>query len=246
MRRVMYLRQVRDCLGPAPALLAAAVAVCHVAAGNMSLLAAQAPAAVASPQESGVAAERAALATIVRLIIAARERPTLDADALRDIETTATTMNGWWQAGRGVREAPVSESLPRVASALERAIGLQQNAALRAIAADLAAKRDDCLSRPERMFNRFPISVRTLRNGSEQSGLKVRYIERFFWELLSQVPSLAGEWREFATATQIVNEQLPPGDYVIVARAPTGQLLGEPTPISVGRGRPTTFDLILP
>src|SRR5262249_23043197 len=134
----------------------------------------------------------------------------------------------------------------RDVNALEWAIERADNELLKTVADDLETKLQDCLSSPERAFGEVKISIRTfLSDGSERPGLRIRYIERFFWDLLSKAPSIVSQWKEFAAATAVLEEPVPAGDYVLIARSADGRDLSEAKPISVSRNRSTRFDLVL-
>ena len=59
--------------------------------------------------------------------------------------------------------------------------------------------------------------------------------------LLSTVPAVANQWKEFASTTAIRGEPLPAGDYVIIARSADGKDLSGERFISVSRNRSQQF-----
>jgi hypothetical protein len=201
--------------------------------------------------------EGAALRAIRQLVEAPRPAggPPIEDAVLQQIKSDVDSMSASWEKWlRGRSGAPASDppsnasraaSLSRSAKALEWALRSGDNLLLQSVAADLATKRQDCDARPEGMFATVKVNIRTLQGGSEKRGLQVRYLERFYWDLLPKVPALAKEWREFSSVSAIVGEQLTAGDYVIVARSADGKDLSDAKPISVGTNKPTQFDLVV-
>jgi hypothetical protein len=146
------------------------------------------------------------------------------------------------------RERPpvLAWSLTRDVNSLEWAIEIGKNDTLAAVVADLETKRQDCLCSPDGAFGEVKISVRTLLgDGTERRGLRVRYIERFYWDLLGTVPMVANQWKELAATTAVVAEPLTAGDYIIVARSSDGKDISEAKHISVRRNGTTQFDVSL-
>jgi hypothetical protein len=147
-----------------------------------------------------------------------------------------------------LRERPpvLAWSLTRDVNSLEWAIRNGNNETLAAVAADLETKRQDCVSSPDGAFGEVKISVRTLLgDGTERRGLRIRYIERFYWDLIATMPAVANQWKELAATTAVVSEPLTAGDYMVVAISPDGKNLSEPKPISVRRNGAMQFDVPL-
>jgi hypothetical protein len=187
-----------------------------------------------------------ALENIARTYGSPQARAQMDTHRLRRIGEIAEILWRRWPTPAPPRSPSLASSLTRDVNSLEWAIQRADNDVLRTVADDLETKLQDCLSSPERAFGEVKISVRTLLpDGTERRGLRVRYVERFFWDLLAKVPDVASQWKEFAAATAVVEEPVPAGDYVIVARSSDGRDLSEAKPISVSRNRSTRFDLIL-
>jgi hypothetical protein len=187
-----------------------------------------------------------ALENIARTYGTPAARARMDRNRLHRIGAIAEILRQRWPSPPPRRPPSLASSLTRDVNALEWAIQRADNDALTTVAGDLETKLQDCLSSPERAFGEIGISIRTLlSDGSERQGLRVRYLERFFWDLLEKVPDVASQWKEFAAATAVVEEPIPAGDYVIVARSADGRDLSDAKPISVSRNRSTRFDLIL-
>jgi hypothetical protein len=187
----------------------------------------------------------AALATIAQSHGDATAREQLDRKLLQRVGGIVRVLTTTWP--RGVVRPPVlAWSLTRDVNSLEWAIRNRKNETLAAVVAGLETKQQDCLTSPDGAFGEVKISVRTvLGDGTERRGLRIRYIERFYWDLLATVPTLANQWKELAATTLVVAEPLTAGDYIIVARSPDGKDLSEAKPISVSRGGTTQFDVSL-
>jgi hypothetical protein len=172
-------------------------------------------------------------------------RRQLDSKLLRRVEFIVDVLARTWPR-MGERPPVLAWSLTRDVNSLEWAIANGRNGTLEAVVADLETKRQDCLSSPDGAFGEVNISVRTLLgDGSERRGLRIRYIERFYWDLLATVPTVANQWKELAATTSVVAEPLTAGDYMIVARSPDGTDLSEAKQISVRRNGTTRFDVSL-
>ena len=165
----------------------------------------------------------------------ATTRERLDPKVLLRIRDIVEVLTRTWTRPRE-RPPVLAWSLTRDVNSLEWALQNGSNELLTAVAADLDTKRQDCLSSPDGAFGEVKISVRTiLADGSERRGLRIRYIERFYWDLLPTVPAVASQWKELAATTSVVAEPLTAGDYMIVARSADGKDLSEAKPISVSR-----------
>lgn len=167
---------------------------------------------------------------------------------LQQMDKDAIIMSQRWSpaAAAAPRSDQFAWQLTRLLNAIEWAVESRDVALLRTLAADLTTKRQDCERRPEGRFGTIPISVRTLApDGTERKGMQVTYLEQFFWDLLEKRPELAREWREFAKVSAILDEPLPAGDYVIVARSADGRELSNAKPISVGQQKAREFDLVV-
>jgi hypothetical protein len=169
----------------------------------------------------------------------------LDSKLLRRVGDIVEVLRRTWTRPKD-RPPVLAWSLTRDVNSLEWAIQNGSNEVLTAVVADLDTKRQDCLSSPDGAFGEIKISVRTLlTDGTERRGLRIRYIERFYWDLLPTVPAVAGQWKELAATTSVVAEPLTAGDYMIVARSADGKDLSEAKPISVSRNRTAQFDVSL-
>ena len=169
----------------------------------------------------------------------------LDSKLLRRVGDIVAVLTRTWTRPRD-RPPVLAWSLTRDVNSLEWAIQNGSNEVLTAVVADLDTKRQDCLSSPDGAFGEVKISVRTLlTDGTERRGLRIRYIERFYWDLLPTVPAVASQWKELAATTSVVAEPLTAGDYMIVARSADGKDLSEAKPISVSRNRTAQFDVSL-
>ncbi len=189
-----------------------------------------------------------AISQIARTSGSRESRKALDPELLRRVEGEADLMNVTWRPPKDAASRPAvfAWSLTTLVNALEWAVQTGDNQLLRNVADDLSTKREDCRTRPDGLFGHVDVSVRAVRpDGTEQRGVQVRYLERFFWDLIDKVPAVANQWREFARVTTIMNEPLAAGDYVIVARSPAGKDLSDVKPISISRNRPVQFDLVL-
>ncbi len=175
----------------------------------------------------------------------ARSRTDLNGEDLGTISESTRVMASGWK-GRPPRQPAEDWALTKILHTLEWAIQNGDAATLKALALDMTAKADDCRSRPEGKFGDVMVTIRTvLPDGREQKGLQVRYIERFYFDLLKKVPTLASRWQEFATVSAIDGAPLTAGDWMIIARSADGREISEPKPISVGGTRPAKFDLPL-
>ena len=168
----------------------------------------------------------------------------LSSATLRRLAQDAAWMDRTWTQGLTPRDQSFALTLTHAARALEWALYTGDNNLLRAVADDMATKRRDCDASGEGRFGTVRISVRTLANAAERQGLQVRYLERIFFDLLEKKPELQKQWREFARVSAIRDEPLIAGDYVLVAWA-DGKSVSDPKAISVGRDRPTQFDIVV-
>ena len=172
-------------------------------------------------------------------------RQQLDPKLLKRVDDIVDVLARTWPRQRE-RPPVLAWSLTRDVNSLEWAIDNGKNETLAAVVADLETKRQDCLSSPDGAFGEVKISVRTLLgDGTERRGLRIRYIERFYWDLLATIPTVANQWKELAATTAVVAEPLTAGDYMIVARSPDGKDLSEAKQISVRRNGTTQFDVSL-
>lgn len=160
------------------------------------------------------------------------------------IAQDAASMDKNWSPTFTARDQSFALTLTQLARGLEWALYTGDSNLLRVVAEDLATKRRDCDASREGRFGTVRISVRTLANASERQGLQVRYLERIFFDLLEKKPELQKQWREFASVSAIRDEPLIAGDYVVVAWA-DGKPVSDPKAISVGRDRPTQFDIVI-
>jgi len=168
--------------------------------------------------------------------------------ALEDLATisqSARVMQSGWN-GRPPRRPVDYWALTRILKTLEWAIQHDDGAAVKTLASDMRAKADDCRVRPSGRFGDVMVAIRTvLTDGKEQHGLQVRYIERFYFDLLKKVPGLASRWQEFPTVSAIAGAPLTAGDWMIVARSADGREVSDAKAISVGGKRPAKFDLLV-
>ena len=168
--------------------------------------------------------------------------------ALEDLLTisqSARVMQSGWN-GRPPRRPVDDWALTRILRTLEWAIRQGDGAIVKTLASDMRAKADDCRISPSGRFGDVAVTIRTvLPDGKEQHGLRVRYIERFYFDLLKKVPALASRWQEFPTLSAIAGAPLTAGDWMIVARAPDGREVSDAKAISVGGKRPAKFDLLV-
>lgn len=184
-----------------------------------------------------------AIGAIMATAERARLRPDLSGQDLATISESTRVMASGWK-GRPPRRPVADWALTKILHTLEWAIQNGDAATLKALASDMTAKADDCRSRPEGKFGDVMVTIRTvLPDGREQEGLQVRYIERFYFDLLKRVPTLASRWQEFATVSAIDGAPLTAGEWMIVARSSDGRDISEPKVISVGGKRPARFDL---
>jgi Ankyrin repeat len=174
--------------------------------------------------------------------VSAKSAP--DRALLLRIARDAYGMDRNWTRAFRPRDQSFSWAVTYLARTLEWALHTGDNRLLRMIAEDLATKRRDCDASSEGRFGTIKISVRTLANASERQGLQVRYLERIFYDLLEKRPELQKQWREFAAVSAIRDEPLIAGDYILIAWD-GGKPVSEPKPISVGRDRPTQFDIVV-
>ena len=177
----------------------------------------------------------AALSQIAGSSSATAARPQLDPKLLQRVGDIVGVLTRTWPR---LRERPpvLAWSLTRDVNSLEWAVKNGRNETLAAVVADLETKQQDCLSSPDGTFGEVKISVRTLLgDGTERRGLRIRYIERFYWDLIATMPTIASQWKELAATTAVVSEPLTAGDYMVVAISPDGKNLSEPKPISVRR-----------
>ena len=187
----------------------------------------------------------AALSKIARSYGDGTARQKLDPKLLERVGAIVEVLGRTWRRPRD-RPPVLWWSLTRDVNTLEWAITNGKNETLAAVVADLETKREDCLSSPDGAFGEVKISVRTLLgDGTERRGLRIRYIERFYWDLLAAMPAVANQWKELAATTAVVAEPLTAGDYMIVARSPDGKDLSEAKQISVKRNSTTQFDVSL-
>jgi hypothetical protein len=169
----------------------------------------------------------------------------LELEDLITISQSARVMQSGWN-GRAPRRPVDDWALTRILKTLEWAIRQGDGAIVKSLASDMRAKADDCRISPSGRFGDVTVAIRTvLPDGTEQQGLRVRYIERFYFDLLKKVPALASRWQEFPTVSAIAGAPLTAGDWMIVARAPDGREISDAKPISVGGKRPAKFDLLV-
>ena len=169
----------------------------------------------------------------------------LELEDLLTISQSARVMQSGWN-GRPPRRPVDDWALTRILRTLEWAIRQGDGAILKTLASDMRAKADDCRISPSGRFGDVSVAIRTvLPDGRERHGLQVRYIERFYFDLLKKVPALASRWQEFPTVSAIAGAPLTAGDWMIVARAPDGREVSDAKPISVGGKRPAKFDLLV-
>jgi hypothetical protein len=172
-------------------------------------------------------------------------RQQVDPKLLQTVGDIVDVLTQRWPRLRD-RPPVLAWSLTRDVNSLEWAIRNGNNETLAAVAADLETKRQDCVSSPDGAFGEVKISVRTLLgDGTERRGLRIRYIERFYWDLIATMPTVANQWKELAATTAVVSEPLTAGDYMVVAISPDGKNLSEPKPISVRRNGAMQFDVPL-
>lgn len=175
----------------------------------------------------------------------AASRKDLNGDDLATISKSTRVMVSGWD-GRPPRQPVADWALTRILHTLEWAIQNGDATTLKSLAGDMAAKADDCRASPNGRFGEVLVTIRTvLPDGREQKGLQVRYIERFYFDLLKKVPTLASRWQEFATVSAIDGAPLTAGEWMIVARSADGREISEAKLISVGGKRPAKFDLSL-
>src|SRR6185295_2978410 len=187
----------------------------------------------------------AALSKIAGSHGAATARQQLDPELVSRVDAIVGVLARRWPRGRE-RPPMFAWSLTRDVNSLEWAMANGRNETLAAVVADLEAKRQDCMSSPDGAFGEVKISVRTLLgDGTERRGLRIRYIERFYWDLLATMPTVASQWKELAVTTAVVAEPLTAGEYMIVARSQDGKDLSEVKPISVRRNGTTQYDVSL-
>jgi hypothetical protein len=170
--------------------------------------------------------------------------PAPSSSVLRRIAQDAGWMDRNWTGTFTPRDQSYALTVTHLARALEWALYTADSDLLRRVAEDVSTKRRDCETGGEGRFGSVRISVRTLANASERQGLQVRYLERIFFDLLEKKPELQKQWREFASVSAIKDEPIIAGDYVLVAWA-GGKAVSEPKAISVGRDRPTRFDIVI-
>lgn len=163
---------------------------------------------------------------------------------LQRIARDAAWMDRNWTGAFVQRDQSFALTLTHLARAFEWALYTSDSKLLGIVADDVGTKRRDCQTSGEGRFGTVRISVRTLANASERQGLQVRYLERIFFDLLEKRPELQKQWREFATVSAIRDEPIIAGDYVLVAWA-DGKPVSDAKAISVGRDRPTQFDLVI-
>jgi ankyrin repeat protein len=192
------------------------------------------------PEPLAVAALRFVAASGVK----ASPTPRVDAKQLRNIEQMALYLSQRWPPRLRERSPELAWSLTKNLNALEWAIANRDEALLDRVVEDLKIKRQDCATSPEGAFDVVNVSIHALLpDGTERRGLRVRYIERLYFDLLPGRPALETRWREFAGATAVDDEPLPAGNWVVAIRTPDG--LSGDAKVSVSRFGPKRIDVAL-
>ena len=186
----------------------------------------------------------AALRFVAAGALKASPAPRVDTRQLRNVEQMALYLSQRWPPQLRQRSPELAWSLTRNLNALEWAIANGDDALLADVTEDLAVKKQDCATSPEGAFDVVNVSIHALLpDGSERRGLRVRYIERLYFDLLPGRPALEGRWREFAGATAVDDEPLPAGNWVVAIRTPDG--LSGDAKVSVSRFGPKRIDVAL-
>ncbi|HSU66185.1 MAG TPA: hypothetical protein VLJ39_04920, partial [Tepidisphaeraceae bacterium] len=79
----------------------------------------------------------------------------------------------------------------------------------------------------------------------EVSGLRLRYVERFLWDLRDLVKGFETQWHECSRLSAAVKEPVMAGDYVVVAITREGRT-SDPKFIEVAKNRPAVFEVVVP
>jgi hypothetical protein len=140
---------------------------------------------------------------------------------------------------------PLVVSLTRDLYALDVAVWKRDPALLQTVAQDLSIKAEDCSSRDEGLAGNVPVTIKTMGRTGEVSGLRLRYVERFLWDLRDVVKGFDTQWHECSRLSAAVKEPVMAGDYVVVAITREGRS-SEPKFIEVAKNRPAVFEVVVP
>lgn len=145
--------------------------------------------------------------------------------------------NGRQQKAR-LSDSNFSKSLSRDVYILDLAYRTNSQALFDAVSSDLAIKAEDCDARNEGLGGDVPLTIKAIRNGEELKGWRVRYVERFIWDLQHDLGSFNSQWQECAGLSTIEDEPIPAGSYVMVVRSPDGSQTSEPKLVDVSSVKP--------
>jgi len=149
-----------------------------------------------------------------------------------------------WKPRTGPAPVPdlLAIGLTRDLYALDVAVWRKDAALMQRVAEDLKIKAEDCASREEGLAANVPVTIRTIGQSGEISGLRLRYVERFLWDLRDVVRGFDTQWHECSRLSAAVKEPVLAGDYVVVAIAKDGRI-SEPKFIEVAKNRPSMFEV---
>ena len=149
-----------------------------------------------------------------------------------------------WKPRTGPAPLPdvLAIGMTRDLYAMDVAVWKRDAALLQRVADDLKVKAEDCSSREEGLAGNVPVTIRTIGGGGEISGLRLRYVERFLWDLRDVVRGFDTQWHECSRLSAAVKEPVLAGDYVVVAITREGKM-SEPKFIEVAKNRPAVFDV---
>jgi hypothetical protein len=140
---------------------------------------------------------------------------------------------------------PLVVSLTRDLYAMDVAVWRRDAALLQRVAEDLRIKAEDCSSREEGLAGNVPVTIKTVGRSGEVSGLRLRYVERFLWDLRDLVKGFETQWHECSRLSAAVKEPVMAGDYVVVAITREGRT-SDPKFIEVAKNRPAVFEVVVP